>query len=91
MSEVIDGQLYFERNKDCDIYREAYLSGGAAGMEYLKEIGKTDLTQMTYDEALTFLQCVCNQFENSRVANESLVREYINRDASAVLTDNASV
>ena len=40
----------------------AYLHGGKLGGEYLESIGKSDLAQLTPDEWLTFLECVCKNY-----------------------------
>lgn len=45
-----------------DDLRDAYLHGGKMGFEYMTEIGKTDLTKFSRDEALTFVECVCKNY-----------------------------
>lgn len=40
----------------------AYMYGASMGAEYLKSIGKTDLAQLSGDEALTFAECVCKNY-----------------------------
>lgn len=42
--------------------KEAYLYGAAMGAEYLVEIGKTDLAEMTPHEALVFSECMCKNY-----------------------------
>ena len=41
---------------------EAVEYGGAMGAEYLESIGIFDLTKLSKDQWLTFLECVCKNY-----------------------------
>lgn len=50
--------------------RDAYMHGAKMAAEYLREIGKTDLAQMTPQEALTFAECMCKNYHYFRISND---------------------
>lgn len=42
--------------------KTAYLYGGQNAAEYMKSIGKIDLSQLTGEEWLTFCECMCKNY-----------------------------
>jgi hypothetical protein len=45
-----------------DEEKEAYLHGGKNAAEFAQSIGKSDLTQFTGEEWLTFCECMCKNY-----------------------------
>jgi len=50
-----------------DEQKQAYLYGAEQGAEYMRSIGKTDLSLLTPDEALTFSECMCKGYHEKYV------------------------
>jgi hypothetical protein len=50
-----------------DEEKRAYLFGGQNGGEYLDSIRKTNLAELSEDEWLTFLECICKNYHSKYV------------------------
>lgn len=51
--------------------REAYLYGGKNGGEYLEEINKYNIYELSSDEWLTFLECICKNYHLKLLESQS--------------------
>ena len=47
--------------------QQAYKYGAKMGAEYLKSIGKTDLSELTVAEVLTFSECMCKNYHDKKI------------------------
>ncbi len=54
-----------------DIERVAYLYGGKNGGEYLEEIQKFNLAELTKEEWLSFLECICKNYHLKLLESQS--------------------
>lgn len=55
--------------------KDAYLHGGKNGGEYLESIGKYNLTELSKDEWLTFLECVCKNYHENYNKNTLTIND----------------
>lgn len=51
---------------------EAVEYGGKMGAEYLESIGLFDLTKLTKEQWMTFLECVCKNCQEKRAELDSI-------------------
>ena len=54
-----------------DAEKTSYLYGGRNGGEYLESIGKFNLAELTKEEWLTFLECVCKNYHLKFLESQS--------------------
>lgn len=52
--------------------KQAYLYGAKMAAEYSKEIGKTDLSLMSYEEILTLSECFCKNYHSKIIELENI-------------------
>lgn len=57
-----------------DTEKKAYLHGGSNGGEYLDSIKKYNMAELTTEEWLTFLECVCKNYHLEFIRLETLSR-----------------